>query len=276
MILFLFMRNLKRIQNQLYLKNSLIQFNSLIKSGTKDNIYTNVKTNSNDYNNNDNQIITSNGGNEVEINDLNNGGAKTHSSKDLYCFNSDNKNNNYLSDKNNNKKNQLIGSFLFKDFEIKDDEYEIIKPKKCLSSTSLNEIKNNGSDKNIINKKKKLKDIIININNKKYKKYFTLWKKILKNDINSNENRNIDNGMNISEINNARNYLTDRIIEVNTDDFNSTNEVKFLDNGIDIEYDDIEIKNTEINNEIMLNTKRDDMERKINKLRYTLIKFVVK
>ena len=82
--------------------------------------------------------------------------------------------------------------------------------------------------------------------------------------------------MNITRMNNnkTRNYLTGCIIEVNTEDYNNTNEVKFLDNGIDIEYDDIEIKNTEINNEIVLNNKRNDMEKKINKLRYSLIKML--
>ena len=291
MILYLFMRNLKRIQNKLYLQNTIIQYNSLTKTGMKENICTTndtYKNNDNNYNYNDNntekQIIKSNGGNEIEINDSNNGGigGKNHSSKDLYYYSS--YNDSLLND-NKIKKNILIGSLLFKDFEIKDDEYDIIniRPKKCYSSNSINEMKNNGSEKNLFNLKNDLKDIIINIDNKKsLQNYFKLWKIVLDNNknLNQNENKNLDNGMNISEINNTNNtkgYLAEGIIEVNTEDYKNNNEVKFLDNGIDIEYDNILIKNTEINREIALNKKKDDdIEKNINKLRYSLIKFVIK
>jgi hypothetical protein len=282
------MRNLKRIQNKLYLQNSIIQYNSLTKTGVKENICTTNNTDKNNDNNcNDNniekQIIKSNGGNEIEINDSNNGGigGKNHSSKDLYYYSS--YNDSLLNDRKI-KKNILIGSLLFKDFEIKDEEYDIIniRPKKCYSSNSVNEMKNIGSEKNLFNLKNDLKDIIINIDNKKsLQKYFKLWKIVLDNNknFNQNENKNLDNGMNISErnnINSTRSYLAGSIIEVNAEDFNNATEVKFLDNGIDLEYDDIEIKNTEINNEIILNKKKDDMEKKINKLRYSLIKFAIK
>ena len=48
-----------------------------------------------------------------------------------------------------------------------------------------------------------------------------------------------------------------------------SDEVKFFDNGIDIEYEDMEIKNTEINKEIL---KNYEMMEKINLFRIFLIK----
>ena len=275
MALYLFMRNFKRIQNHLYLKNSIMQFNSMFKNGINNN---------NVYNNDKKETTTCNGGNEVEVD---NGGEK-NSSKNLFFYTADNS----LLDINNlhnNKNNILIGSLSFKDFEIVDED-NIIKPKKYCSSSSINHLKNNGTGnihkrKELFNRKNKLKKIIYGINEKIIKNYFNFWKKINDNN-NNNEyndgngyqndyNYNIYNGMNISNRINGRNDLNEKIVEIHTDDLCSGNEVKYLDNGIDIEYE-MEIKNTEINNEVLINNKINEMDKKLNILRNILIKKILK
>ena len=179
-----------------------------------------------------------------------------------------------------NKDDILIGSLSFRDFEIKDED-EIIKPKKYLSSSSLNKVKINGSmlsyekseKKNKFNIKNKLKNIISLINKKIIINYFNSWKKIINDNFENNGigylNCQMDNGMNVSDRDNGRNYLNERVVEINNDDFSGNGEVKFFDNGIDIEYEDIEIKDTEINKEVL---KNYEMMEKINLFRNLLIK----
>ena len=79
----------------------------------------------------------------------------------------------------------------------------------------------------------------------------------------------MDNGMNISDRENGRNYLNEKVVEINNDDLSGNGEVKFFDNGIDIEYEDMEIKDTEINKEVL---KNYEMMEKINLFRNFLIK----
>ena len=126
-------RNLKTIQNQIYLQNSLIQYNSIIKNGSWDNSNNHRDTN----NKNENQILICKGGNEVELNNNIVEGNNTNSNN-IFFYTADNS---LFEDRLNIKKNILFGSLLFKDFEIKDEEYDIIKPKKYLSSSSINKIK---------------------------------------------------------------------------------------------------------------------------------------
>jgi len=100
-----------------------------------------------------------------------------------------------------------------------------------------------------------------------------LWKKTVNKYIIINND--IDNGMNLVLINNRRNYSNEKIIEINSDDFYIRNEVKFLDNGFDIEYDEIR-DNYGINNEFLLNKKIDEISYKIFAFRYKLIKYFLK
>ena len=271
MILYLFMRNLKRIQNQIYLKDSLMQINSLYKNLMEDDsdINNNIY---NKLNKNDNQIIY-NGGNELDISN----GKKDINKRNILFYSADYNLIN-LKQEQKNKNNFELGTFLFKDFKIKEED-EYIKIKRHYSSSSINQIKNDGNmiidDKNdIISKKNKLKDIISRINKDIISCYFNLWKKsINKYNIINND---IDNGMNLIQNNNRRNYSNDKIIEINSDDLYITNEVKFLDNGFDIEYDEIKNKNVEINNEILFNKKIDEISYKIHTFRYYLIKNFLK
>jgi len=268
MVLYLFMRNLKRIQNQIYLKDSLMQINTLYKnlvdySNLNNNIYNNS-------NNNDNKIID-NGGNELDISN----GEKDINKRNILFYSADYNLINLKKDHKNKIINNIeLGSFLFKDLKIKEGD-EFIKIKRHYSSSSINQIKNNGNmiicDKNdMISKKNKLKDIILRINKDIISYYFKFWKKsVNKYNIINND---IDNGMNLMQINNRRNHSNEKIIEINTDDLYIRNEVKFLDNGFDIEYDEIKIKNAEINNEFLLNKKKDEISYKILAFRYNLIK----
>ena len=268
-ILYTFMRNLKKIQNILYLKNSLIQYNSIIKNGSKEN-FNNI---GDIYNKNENLEITYNGGNEVDLNNANKEEIRNNSSNNIFYYTADNS---LFDDRINNKKNILIGSLLFKDFEIEDEDYDIIKPKRCLSSSSINQIKNNSSEKNLFFKNL-LKAIVIEINNKKIQNhYFQFWKKIIKKNNNNDEiNGNIDNGMNISNINKRRNILND-IGEVNIKDFISINDIKSLDNGKYKEYEEDIYKNREIKKDIKLIDKKDGIQSNNNKFRNLLISFVLK
>ena len=269
MALYLFMRNLKRIQNQIYLKDSLMQINSLYQNLMEDgsNINNNIYNN---LNNNDNQIIY-NGGNELDISN----GEKDINKRNILFYSADYNLINLKKDqKNKNINNIVLGSFLFKDFKIKEED-EFIKIKRHYSSSSINQINNNGNminyDKiDIINKKNKLKDVISKINKDIISFYFNLWKKSV-NEFNI-INNDIDNGMNLIQIKNRRNYSNEKIIEINSDDLYTRNEVKFLDNGFDIEYDEIRNKNAEINNEFLLNKKIDEISYKIFAFRYYLIK----
>ena len=253
-VLYSFMRNFKKIQNKLYLKNSLIEYNSIFK-----NIYKENLNNSIDAHKNENQTITYNGGNEVEVevelNNTNNGEEKNNSYNNIYCYTADNS---LFDDKINNKKHILIGSLFFKDFEIKDEEYDF-KPKKYFSSSSIKQINNNGSDKNIFNQNI-LKNLIIDVDNKRIKNIFYFWKN--GNTINNNFeiNGSIDNGMNISEKNNEKNKLYN-IVEMNIDDFNKS-KIKNINN--------------EIRKEIILDNKNDEMENNIIKFKKFLISFVLK
>ena len=264
MILYLFMRNLKKIQNKLYLKDSLFKYNSMINQGAKEPSVSN-----NSITNNENKNITSNGANEVELN--NNQIERNHSNKNIYFYTPDNS---LLDGRINNQKNFLIGSLLFKDFEIKEDEYNFIKPKKSLSSSSISQIKDNGSDKNIFYNKKIFKDIIIDINKKKIiNYYFKYWKQFI--NINNNNhiiNKKCDNGMNSEDRKKGAKNINNKINGINIDNYN---EVIFLDNGIDAKYEEMKNKNIGINKEILSN-KKDTIERNINKYRNSLIKFMFK
>ena len=273
MILYSFMKNLKKIQNQLYLKSSLMQFN--LKNGIKDEVVTNNNSTFNNNNCIENQKIIYNGKNEVEISSKD----RNNSSKKIYFYTADNSFIELNKD-HKNKNNILIGSLSFKDFEIKDED-EIIKPKKYMSSSSLNKVKINGSmlsyemneKKNKYDTKNKLKNIISLINKKIIINYFNSWKKIKNVNFESNgieyQSCYMDNGMNVSDKDNGRNYLNEKIVEINNDDLSGNGEVKFFDNGIDIEYEDMEIKNTEINKEVL---KNYEIMEKINLFRYFLIK----
>ena len=253
-VLYSFMRNFKKMQNKLYLKNSLIEYNSIIKNNSKENV-----NNSNNTYKSENQIITCNGGNEVEVevelNNTDNGEERNNSFNNIYCYTADNS---LFDDKINNKKNILIGSLFFKDFEIKDDEYDF-KPKQYFSSSSIKQIKNNGSEKNIFNLNK-LKNLIIKNDNKRIKNSFYFWKN--GNTINNNFeiNGSIDNGMNLSERNNEKNNLFN-IFEMNNDDINKPKNIN---------------KNSEINKEIILDNKNDEMKNNIIKFKNFLISFVLK
>ena len=224
----------------------------------------------NNLNNNDNQIIY-NGGNELDISN----GEKDINKRNVLFYSADyNLINLKNGQKNKNINNIILGSHLFKDFKIKEED-ELIKIKRHYSSSSINQINNNGNMKiydktEIINKKNKLKDIISRINKDIISFYFNLWKKSV-NEYNT-INNDIDNGMNLIQINNRRNYSNEKIIEINSDDLYTRNEVKFLDNGFDIEYDEIRNKNVEINNEFLLNKKKDEISYKILAFRYCLIK----
>ena len=272
MALYLFMRNLKRIQNQIYLKDSLMQMNSLYKNLMEDgsNINNNIYNN---LNNNENQIIY-NGGNELDISN----GEKDINKRNKLFYSADYNLINLKNDqKNKNNNNIELGCFLFKDFKIKEED-EFIKIKRHYSSSSINQIKNNGNliiydNNDIISKKNKLKDIITRINKKIIICYFNLWKKTVNKYIIINND--IDNGMNLVQINNRRNYSNEKIIEINSDDFYIRNEVKFLDNGFDIEYYEIR-DNYGINNEFLLNKKIDEISYKIFAFRYNLIKYFLK
>jgi len=272
MALYLFMRNLKRIQNQIYLKDSLMQMNSLYKNLMEDgsNINNNIYNN---LNNNENQIIY-NGGNELDISN----GEKDINKRNKLFYSADYNLINLKNDqKNKNNNNIELGCFLFKDFKIKEED-EFIKIKRHYSSSSINQIKNNGNliiydNNDIISKKNKLKDIITKINKNIISCYFNLWKKTVNKYIIINND--IDNGMNLVQINNRRNYSNEKIIEINSDDFYIRNEVKFLDNGFDIEYDEIR-DNYGINNEFLLNKKIDEISYKIFAFRYKLIKYFLK
>ena len=274
MILYTFMKNLKKIQNQLYLKSSLMQFN-YTKNGIKDDLATN---NNNTFNNNntiENQKIVYNGKDEVEISSKD----RNNSSKKIYFYTADNSFVELNKD-HKNKNNILIGSLSFRDFEIKDED-EIIKPKKYLSSSSLNKVKINGSmlsyemneKKNKFDTKNKLKNIISLINKKIIINYFKSWKKIINGNYENNGigylNSHMDNGMNVNDRDNGRNYLDEKVVEINNDDLSGNGEVKFFDNGINIEYEDMEIKDTEINKEVL---KNYEMMEKINLFRIFLIK----
>ena len=252
-VLYSFMKNLKKIQNKLYLKNSLIEYNSLFKNISKENVNNN--SNDNDSYKNKNQIITCNGGNEfeveVELNNTNNGEEKNNSFNNICCYTADNS----LFD--DNKKNILIGSLFFKDFEIKDEDYDF-KPKKYFSSSSIKQIKNNGNETNIYNENK-LKNLIIEIDNKRLKNSFYFWKNG-KIDNNFEINGSIDNGMNISERNNEKNKVYN-ILEMNIDDFNRAK---------------IKNKNNEIKKEIILDNKNDEMENNIHKFKNFLISYLLK
>ena len=257
MILYMFMRNLKKIQNQLYLKNSLIQFSSFNRNEINKNTYT-------ENSSNEHKIIASNGADKLELNNTNNGGEENHSSKNIFFYTADNC---LLDEKMNNKKNILIGSLLFKDFEINEEEYEYIKPKKSLSSSSINEVKHNGSETNIFKNKNILKNIIIEIDNKIIKKYFLFWKKYIKDY--KRENYNIDNGMNIIERNNEINnfFQRDKIIYEDK----NINKLK-IDNGKEIKN---ESNVNDFDKEQFLSNKEEYVQR-INNFRNSLIKFSLK
>ena len=171
MILYLFMRNLKKIQNQLYLKNSLNQYNYMINNGEKENnVYNKIS------NNNENIMIKSNGRNEAKLNNEKRYKERNNINNRQFFYTIDNS----LYSKINNQKNILIGSLLFKDFEIKDDNEYLIKPKKkSFSSSSINQINKTASIRNEFNKKI-FEKIIIDINNKKnINYYFKYWKNIM-------------------------------------------------------------------------------------------------
>ena len=262
MILYIFMKNLKRIQNQLYLKNSLMKFNFMLKNET------------NNYNNytNDSHEIVYNGINEIETNN----GEQKNSSKSLLFYTADNS----LLDINKGD-NISIDSVLYKNFGIIDND-NIIIPKKHFSSSSMNCFENNrnikpfdiNKRKKIINRKNKLKKFIKGINKKIFKNYFNFWKKINidekyeneKKNKNNNNKDNPNNGINITNINKEKN----NIIESNIDNLYNNNKEKCLDNGIDIKNKEIEIKNNEINN------KREEIDKKINVFKIFLIKNVLK
>ena len=274
MILYTFMKNLKKIQNQLYLKSSLMQFN-YTKNGIKDDLATNNNGTFNNNNTIENQKIVYNGKDEVEISSKD----RNNSSKKIYFYTADNSFIELNKD-HKNKNNILIGTLSFRDFEIKDED-EIIKPKKYLSSSSLNKVKINGSmlsyemneKKNKFDTKNKLKNIISLINKKIIINYFKSWKKIINGNYENNGigylNSHMDNGMNVNDRDNGRNYLDEKVVEINNDDLSGNGEVKFFDNGIDIEYEDMEIKDTEINKEVL---KNYEMMEKINLFRIFLIK----
>ena len=273
MILYSFMKNLKKIQNQLYLQSSLMQFNH-IKNGIKDDLATNNNSTFNNNNTIENQKIIYNGKDEVEISSKD----RNNSSKKIYFYTADNSFVELNKD-HKNKNNILIGSLSFRDFEIKDED-EIIKPKKYLSSSSLNKVKINGSmlsyemneKKNKFEIKNKLKNVISLINKKIIINYFNSWKKIDDNFESigfETQNCNMDNGMNVNNKDNGRNYLNEKVEETNNDDLSGNGEVKFFDNGIDIEYEDMEIKNTEINKEVL---KNYEIMEKIKLFRNLLIK----
>ena len=274
MILYTFMKNLKKIQNQLYLKSSLMQFN-YTKNGIKDDLATNNNGTFNNNNTIENQKIVYNGKDEVEISSK----ERNNSSKKIYFYTADNSFIELNKD-HKNKNNILIGTLSFRDFEIKDED-EIIKPKKYLSSSSLNKVKINGSmlsyemneKTNKFDTKNKLKNIISLINKKIIINYFKSWKKIINGNYENNGigylNSHMDNGMNVNDRDNGRNYLDEKVVEINNDDLSGNGEVKFFDNGIDIEYEDMEIKDTEINKEVL---KNYEMMEKINLFRIFLIK----
>ena len=200
MILYPFMRNLKKIQSQSYLKNSLYQYNSTINNEDKENsIYNNINKNK------ENHMIKSNGKKETELSNEISDMEKNH------FFTPDNS---LLDGKINNQKNMLIGSLLFKDFEIKDDDYNWIKTKKkSFSSSYINQISNNGSEKKEINNKNLLGNIIIEINNKKIiNYYYKYWKQIKNINYNDNRNKNIENGMNNEDIKKENNNINKDII----------------------------------------------------------------
>ena len=268
-ILYLFMRNFKKIQNQLYFKNSLNQYNSLINNEEKEtNIYINIS------NNNESIMIKSNGRNEAELSNEKTYKQKNNINKKQFFYTIDNS----LYSRINNQKNILIGSILFKDFEIKDDDYNCIKPKKkSFSSNSINQIKKNGSIKNLYINEKKFEKIIIQINNKKnINYYFKYWKSIKNiNKYNDNGNKNFDNGMNNEDIEKGNKYINNNENGVRSDDFNSTNIVKHVDNGIDVEYQEIKNKNIGTINKILIN-KKDKIHKNIYKMRNSLIKFILK
>ena len=142
-----------------------MQFN-YIKNGIKDDLVTNNNSTFNNNNTIENQKIIYNGKDEVEINNKD----RNNSSKKIYFYTADNSFLELNKD-HKNKDNILIGSLSFKDFEIKDED-EIIKPKKHLSSSSLNKVKINGSKlsyeisekRNKLQTKNKLKNIISIIN----------------------------------------------------------------------------------------------------------------
>ena len=266
MILYSFMKNLKKIQNQLF---------NYSKNGIKDDLVPNNNSTFNNNNTIENQKIIYNGKDEVEINNKD----RNNSSKKIYFYTADNS---FVDLNKDHKKkdNILIGSLSFRDFEIKDED-EIIKPKKYLSSSSLNKVKINGSmisfemseKKNKFNTKNKLKNIISLINKKIIINYFNSWKKIINDNFENNgiayNNCHMDNGMNVSDRDNGRNYVNEKVVEINNDDLSGNGEVKFFDNGIDIEYEDIEIKDTEINKEVL---KNYEMMEKLNLFRNLLIK----
>ena len=200
MILYPFMRNLKKIQSQSYLKNSLYQYNSTIINEDKENsIYNNINKNKENY------MIKTNGKKETELSNEISDMEKNH------FFTPDNS---LLDGKINNQKNMLIGSLLFKDFEIKDDDYNWIKTKKkSFSSSYINQISNNGSEKKEINNKNLLGNIIIEINNKKIiNYYYKYWKQIKNINYNDNRNKNIENGMNNEDIKKENNNINKDII----------------------------------------------------------------
>ena len=85
MILYSFMKNLKKIQNQLYLQSSLMQFN-YTKNGIKDDLVTNNNSTFNNNNTIENQKIIYNGKDEVEINNKD----RNNSSKKIYFYTADN------------------------------------------------------------------------------------------------------------------------------------------------------------------------------------------
>ena len=259
-ILYIFMRNLKKIHNQIYLKNSLIQYNSIIKNQSRDNSNNDRDTN----NNNENQILTCNGGNEVELNN-NIVEENNTNNNNIFFYTADNS---LFEVRLNNKKNVLIGSLLFKDFEIKDEEYDIIKHKKYFSSSSINKIKTNNSEKNNSNKNK-LKNILIEIENKNIYNYFDIWKEKIKNNNNHEINCSIDNGMNENERNNEKNKLREKV-EVNNNNFKYINEIKFLDIGLHCE------ENKNLNSKKLLNNNKEDIEKNLIKFRNILIKLILK
>ena len=245
------------------------------KNGIKDDLVPNNNSTFNNNNTIENQKIIYNGKDEVEINNKD----RNNSSKKIYFYTADNS---FVDLNKDHKKkdNILIGSLSFRDFEIKDED-EIIKPKKYLSSSSLNKVKINGSmisfemseKKNKFNTKNKLKNIISLINKKIIINYFNSWKKIINDNFENNgiayNNCHMDNGMNVSDRDNGRNYVNEKVVEINNDDLSGNGEVKFFDNGIDIEYEDIEIKDTEINKEVL---KNYEMMEKLNLFRNLLIK----
>ena len=260
MILYMFMRNFKKIQNQLYLKNSIIQFNSLNRSEIKENT----------HNYNELDIVAHNGAENLESNNTNNSREKNNSGKNIYFNTADN----CQFDEKINNKNILIGSLLFKDFEINEEEYEFVKPKKSLSSSSINQMRHNESDKNIFKNKNILKNLIIEMNNKNIKKYFKFWEKMV-ND-NKEENYKIDNGMNTIEKNNRINDCI-QTNYINMEDNNNL-DVLNIDNGKEMEYKikEIEIQDINLHIEHILNNKEESIKKFINNFRNTLIKLVLR